>query len=191
MHVGRLAVRAVIGGLFIGHGTQKLFGWFGGPGVAGTEKMMRSLDMEPARQHALLAGATEAGSGVLLSLGLATPLAASAITGTMVTAIRKVHAAKGPWVTNGGYEYNAVLIAACLALAEEGPGDLSLDHLFGLERKGPQWAAAALTAGVAMSALAIGYGKRSKADSDSTYPTRSRNGTTAGDATATTSETTA
>jgi putative oxidoreductase len=112
-----------------------------------------------------MAGATETGAGALLALGLATPLAAAAITGTMVTAIRKVHAAKGPWVTNGGYEYNAVLIAACLALAEEGPGDVSLDHLFGLERTGPRWAAAAFATGVATSSLAIAYGKRSKSGS--------------------------
>jgi putative oxidoreductase len=181
MDVGRLAVRAVIGGLFVGHGTQKLFGWFGGPGIEGTEKMMHSLDMEPARSHALMAGATEAGAGTMLALGLATPLAASAITGTMVTAIRKVHAAKGPWVTNGGYEYNAVLIAACLAVADEGPGDLSLDHVFGVERKGPRWAAAALAIGVASSSLAIAYGKRKKADAEA-YPTDTTDGTTARDA---------
>jgi len=59
MSVGRLGARLVIGALFIGHGTQKIFGWFGGPGRAGTEAMMEHIDMRPAKVHALLAGTTE------------------------------------------------------------------------------------------------------------------------------------
>lgn len=77
MSVGRLAARGVIGGLFIGHGTQKLFGWFGGPGRAGTEAMMESLEMRPAKANALAAGVTETVGGGLLAAGLATPLAAA------------------------------------------------------------------------------------------------------------------
>ena len=65
MKIGRLLVRLVVGGLFIGHGTQKLFGWFDGPGPDGTEQMMYSLDMHPARHNALAAGATEAAGGAL------------------------------------------------------------------------------------------------------------------------------
>lgn len=122
MSVGRLAGRAVIGGLFIGHGGEKLFGWFGGPGRAGTEGMMESLQMRPAKVHALAAGISETAGGALLVTGLATPLAAATLTGVMTTAIRKVHAPNGPWATNGGWEYNAVLIAAVTALAETGAG---------------------------------------------------------------------
>ena len=131
MHVGRLAARVAIGSLFIGHGTQKLFGWFGGPGPEGTEGMMTSLNLHPPRRNALAAGISETAGGALVVAGLATPLAAAGLIGTMATAIRKVHWANGPWAANGGYEYNVVLIAALTALVETGPGDMSLDALLG------------------------------------------------------------
>ena len=158
--VGRLAVRVVIGGLFIGHGTQKLFGWFGGPGRAGTEGMMDSLQMRPAKVHAYAAGVTETVGGGLLVAGLATPAAAAMLTGVMTTAIKKVHLANGPWAANGGWEYNAVLIASLVALTETGPGDLSLDHALGTERTGPAPALGALAAGVGAAALAMWAGGR-------------------------------
>jgi putative oxidoreductase len=83
-----------------------------------------------------------------------TPLGAAAITGTMITAIEKAHAKKGPWLTNGGYEYNVVLIGAALALAETGPGSPSIEAALGHERSGPRWALAALAAGAA-GAIAV------------------------------------
>jgi putative oxidoreductase len=162
MSVGRLVARTVIGGLFIGHGTQKLFGWFGGPGRAGTEAMMESIQMRPARAHAVLAGTTETIGGSLLAAGLATPLASAALTGVMTTAIRKVHLPNGPWAANGGWEYNAVLIAAVTALAETGPGDLSLDRLLGTTRSGPLWALAALATGVGTAFLTMELGRRGR-----------------------------
>lgn len=160
MQIGRLVARTVIGSLFIGHGTQKLFGWYGGPGLAGTEGMMESLDMRPARRNALAAGITETAGGALLAAGLATPLAAASLTGVMITAIRKVHLANGPWAANGGWEYNVVLIAAVLALADDGPGDLSVDALLGLDEPGPAWALGALALGAAASTLTIELGRR-------------------------------
>ncbi|MCW2703914.1 MAG: DoxX family protein [Blastococcus sp.] len=162
MSVGRLVTRTVIGGLFIGHGTQKLFGWFDGPGPAGTAAMMESLDMRPGKVHALLGGITETVGGSLLAAGLATPLASAALTGVMTTAIKKVHLPHGPWAANGGWEYNAVMIGAVTALAETGPGDLSLDHLLGIERSGPAWALAALAAGVGTAALTMAVGSRGR-----------------------------
>ena len=78
MSVGRLVERGLIGGLFIGHGTQKLFGWFGGPGRAGTEGMMTALGMHPAKANALAAGLTETAGGALIVAGLGTPAAAGA-----------------------------------------------------------------------------------------------------------------
>src|SRR5947209_4331600 len=128
MKLGLTALRLVVGGLFAGHGAQKLFGWFGGHGLEGTGHFFESLGLRPGRRHATAAGATEAGGGALLALGLLTPAAAAGLIGTMFTAIRKVHGPKGPWVTDGGYEYNLVLIAAVIALADVGPGDWSLDH---------------------------------------------------------------
>ena len=136
MKIGRLLLRLTVGGFFFGHGTQKLFGWFGGHGLEPTAQMFEGLGMRPGRRNALAAGAAEAGGGAALALGLATPLAAGSLTSVMLTAIHRVHLKNGPWVTNGGYEYNAVLIAAVLALAEVGPGELSLDHALGRERSG-------------------------------------------------------
>jgi putative oxidoreductase len=149
MKIGRLLLRLTVGGFFFGHGTQKLFGWFGGHGIEPTAQMFESLGMRPGQRNAIAAGAAEAGGGAALALGLATPLAAGAITSVMLTAIHRVHLKNGPWVTNGGYEYNAVLIAAALALAEVGPGELSLDHALGQERSGPGWALAAAAIGAA------------------------------------------
>jgi putative oxidoreductase len=161
MSVGRLIERGLIGGLFIGHGTQKLFGWFGGPGREGTEGMMHALQMHPAKANALAAGVTETAGGAAVVLGLGTPAAAAALTGVMTTAVQKVHLANGPWASNGGWEYNAVLIAALAALAETGPGDLSLDHALGLDDlRGPAWALGAVAVGVATAFLTMELGRR-------------------------------
>jgi putative oxidoreductase len=149
MKIGRLLLRLAVGGFFVGHGTQKLFGWFGGHGLEATANAFESMGIRPGRRNAIAAGVAEAGGGALLAAGLATPLAASALTATMVTAIEKVHAKNGPWVTSGGYEYNVVLIAAALALAETGPGPISLDAALGNERTGSKWALFALIAGAA------------------------------------------
>ncbi len=152
MKIGRLLLRFLAGGFFVGHGTQKLFGWFGGSGLKATAEGFEQIGIRPGHRNAVAAGAAEAGGGALLVLGLETPLAAAALTATMITAIRTVHFKNGPWAANGGYEYNAVLIAAALALVEVGPGGLSLDAARGHERSGSGWALAALAAG-ALGAL--------------------------------------
>ena len=149
MKIGRLLLRLTVGGFFFGHGTQKLFGWFGGHGLDATAQMFDGLGMRPGRRNAVAAGVAEAGGGAALALGLATPLAAGTLTSVMLTAINRVHLKNGPWVTNGGYEYNAVLIAAVLALTEAGPGELSLDNAMGRERSGPGWALLAAAIGAA------------------------------------------
>ena len=111
MKLASLAARALIGGLFVGHGLQKLTGAFDGPGLDGFAGMMESMSMHPPRRNALAAGLSETGGGALLAAGLLTPLASPWLTGTMLVAIAKVHASNGPWVTGGGWEYNAVLVA--------------------------------------------------------------------------------
>ncbi len=148
MNVGRLLLRLSVGGFFIGHGTQKLLGWFGGHGLDATAQAFESMGLRPGKHNAIAAGAAEAGGGALLALGLATPLASAALTATMLTAIHRVHLKNGPWAADGGYEYNVVLIAAALTLVEVGPGRPSLDAALGRERSGPGWALAALLAGV-------------------------------------------
>jgi putative oxidoreductase len=154
MSLGKLAIRGVVGPLFIGHGTQKLFGWFGGHGLEGTAGFFeQGIGLRPGKRHATAAGMSEALGGALLTLGAFTPIAASMIIGTMVTAIRKVHAPKGPWVTEGGYEYNAVIIATMFAIAESGPGTPALTP----RMKGTGWALLALGAGVAGSYLVTEY----------------------------------
>jgi putative oxidoreductase len=161
MKLSILLLRLLIGGLFIGHGTQKLFGWFGGHGLEGTGGFFDALGLKPGKSTAIVAGTGEAGGGALLAAGLATPLAGAAITGAMTSAIRHVHAPKGPWVADGGWEYNAVVIASTLAIVEVGPGAVSLDHLLGSERSGTGWALAAAAAGVGGSLATSAYAKRS------------------------------
>ncbi len=153
MDTGRLLLRATVGPLFVGHGTQKLFGWFGGHGLGGTAAAFEQMGMRPGRRHALGAGAAETAAGVLIGLGALTPLAATLVTGVMVTAIRKVHARNGVWVTAGGFEYNAVLIAALAALVEQGPGRPSVDAAALPRLKGPAVAIASIAAGAAGSYL--------------------------------------
>jgi putative oxidoreductase len=160
MSYGLLLLRVVVGLAFVGHGTQKLFGWFGGSGRAGTEAMMDALELRPAKVTALTAGVTETVGGSLLAAGLATPVAAAALTGVMTTAITKVHWRNGPWAANGGWEYNVVLIAAMAALVDTGPGDWSLDHLLKTERSGPGWALGAVALGVGTAAATMAIGRR-------------------------------
>jgi putative oxidoreductase len=155
MKLGRTLARIVIGALMFGHGTQKLFGWFGGHGRAGTAGFFESLGLRPGDRNAVAAGASEAGGGALLALGLATPLAGALISGPMITAIKTVHLPNGPWVTEGGYEYNLVLLAAAFAIVDSGPGPLSLDHALGIERSGLGWALLQLGAAAAGSAAIL------------------------------------
>jgi putative oxidoreductase len=146
MNIGSVALRGVIGPLFVGHGTQKLFGWFGGHGPEATGGFFEGLGLRPGKRHAIAAGTAEALGGALLTLGAFTPLAATMVASTMVTAIRTVHGPKGPWVTDGGWEYNAALIAAMAALVEHGPGSPSVDAGLFPNWKGKGWAAASLGA---------------------------------------------
>lgn len=148
MAFGLLVLRLVVGALFVGHGTQKLFGWFDGPGIEGTRGMYRQLGYPQPRAMAWVAGAAEAGAGGLLVLGWLTPLAAAAVIGVMVNAIGAVHAGNGPWVTDGGWEYNAVLIAAATTFAFTGPGLLALDNGLGWDLAGPLYGLVAVLLGV-------------------------------------------
>src|SRR3954471_20380502 len=152
----RTLLRVLIGGLFVGHGTQKLFGWFGGYGPDGTGQFFESIRLRPGRRHAMLAGASEAGGGALLAAGLFTPLAGALITGVMAQAIRSVKMDKGPFAQDGGWELEALFAAAALVFAEIGPGPVSLDNALGTELSGPGWALLALGAGLAGPAVLVG-----------------------------------
>lgn len=149
MDIALLVLRVVVGLFLAGHGAQKLFGSFGGHGLAGTAGFFDSIGMKPGRRNAIAAGAAELAGGVLLVVGLLTPLAAALVVAVMIVAIVTVHAKSGPWVTDSGWEYNAVLIAVVFALAGAGPGEASLDHAFG-------WMNAITGTGWAFGALAVG-----------------------------------
>lgn len=128
---GLLLIRLVVGLLFVGHGAQKLFGWFGGYGPKGTGGWMESIGIKPGVAMAVLVGIIELGGGLLFAVGLLTPLAAVLLTLTMLGAIVKVHGSNGLWATANGYEYHLVLIAAAIGVALTGAGAFSLDALLG------------------------------------------------------------
>jgi putative oxidoreductase len=147
MNLGLVILRVVVGALFFGHGTQKLFGWFEGHGPDGTGGFFESLGYRPGRDMAILAGVTETGAGMLLVLGLATPLAAAMIIGVMINATMAVHAPKGVWNSDGGYELPLVYSAAAATLAFVGPGSWSVDKAIG-PFQGVLWGLAAIGLGV-------------------------------------------
>jgi putative oxidoreductase len=154
MDLGRLALRATVGPLMIGHGTQKLFGWFGGHGPEGTGGAFEGMGLRPGKRHAQAAGWAETAGGALFTLGALTPVASALISGVMLTAVRTVHLKNGPWNTSGGYEYNVALIGATLALTEVGPGKPSVDGALFPSLKGSGLAVLALAAAAAGSWLA-------------------------------------
>ncbi len=126
-------IRIVVGLLFMGHGAQKLFGWFGGHGVSGTAGWFRSLGLPAATGLTLFVGLCEFLGGLGLALGLLTPFAALAITAVMLGAIATVHWPQGLWVTNNGFEYPLVLLAIAVAVGLAGPGLYALDPYLGLQ----------------------------------------------------------
>jgi putative oxidoreductase len=113
--------------LLVGHGAQKLFGWFGGAGLAGTAGFFRSVGYWPPRLMAGFAGGAELIGGLGLTAGFLTPLAAAAIIGTMLNVGVAVHRHNGPWAADNGYEYPLVLGAAAATLGFTGAGAASVD----------------------------------------------------------------
>jgi putative oxidoreductase len=143
-----LAARLTVGFLMFGHGAQHLFGWWGGPGVNGIAAGLAHLGYSPARFFAALLGASEVTGGVLLMLGLLTPLGAAAVIGVLTNAIVTVHWSHGPFGANG-YEYPLLLAVAAATLAFTGPGQLSLD-------RGWRWSHGGALPGLVSLALGIG-----------------------------------
>jgi putative oxidoreductase len=148
MDVGLLLLRLLLGALFVGHGTQKLFGLFGGHGPERTAGFMHSLGYRPGRRAALLAGTAETTAGVLLVLGFLTPVGSAIVVGVMLNAILAVHLPNGVWNTEGGYEMNLVYAMAALMPAFAGPGVVSMDAALGLTLRGAAWGLGALGLGV-------------------------------------------
>jgi putative oxidoreductase len=138
-NLAALLLRLVLGSLLAGHGSQKLFGWFNGPGMEGTTGFMEMLGLKPGRPWAVLAGLSEFGGGVLALLGFLNPVGPISIIGSMAMATATAHRGKPIWVTEGGAELPVTNIAASTALILNGPGKYSLDRLFGIRL--PAWIA--------------------------------------------------
>jgi putative oxidoreductase len=153
--IGLLILRVVVGGLLIGHGTQKLFGWFGGYGFAGTRGFLGSqLRLRPAGLWTAAAGLSEAGGGLLLAVGLLDPLGSLGIVAAMLMAIVLAHWPR-LWATNNGFEYPLVLATVAVAAALAGPGAISLDHVLGIVLPEPATFVAGLVAVVLGCGVAL------------------------------------
>jgi len=145
MDIGLLLLRLTLGLTLAAHGTQKLFGWFGGPGLDATGQFFEMIGFIPGRRHAVRAGLAETGGGLLL---VAHAGCGGASIHVMLVAAVTVHIKKGFFAQNGGYEHTLVLGIAALTLAFTGPGSLSLDALLGYYLSGRFWGMAALFVGV-------------------------------------------
>jgi putative oxidoreductase len=148
MEVGLFLIRLIIGLTLAAHGSQKLFGAFGGGGIQGTGAWLDSIGFAPGRRSAYLAGGSELVGGVLLAVGLFTPLGAAMVIGVMLVAGAAGHGGKGFFVTRGGWEYTFVLGGVAAALAFTGPGLLSVDGALGMSFHGILWGFLALIAGL-------------------------------------------
>ncbi|MBB2483489.1 DoxX family protein [Bacillus sp. APMAM] len=126
--LGLLLIRVILGASFAAHGSQKLFGWFGGHGLAGTGGFFESIGITPGKTMAFLAGLGELVGGLLFAFGLLTPIGTILIALTMIVAIAKVHGPNG-WIKPNGYEYNLLLIVVAIGVALVGPGTYAIDAL--------------------------------------------------------------
>ena len=158
-----LILRVALGLIVAAHGSQKLFGWFGGHGFTGTTGFLASLGFRPAWFWGLLGGLGEFGGGLLLALGLLNPLAGAAISAAMLMAVLKFHWSKGFWGTKGGYEYPLVLGLLGAVLALTGPGSYALDTLLGFSLAAPLiWVILVLAALVVLVGIATSHKPASK-----------------------------
>jgi putative oxidoreductase len=130
--IGLLILRLAVGGLLTGHGSQKLFGWFSGPGLKGMAGLLESLGLEPGTPWATAAAGSEFGGGVLTTLGFLQPLGPLGTMGAMIMATVKAHWGKPIWASKGGAELPVINMAAALALTLTGPGRFSLDYVLGI-----------------------------------------------------------
>ena len=153
--LGLFMLRLVIGGLLWAHGAQKLFGWFGGFGLNGTGAYLASLGFRPGRAFAVLAGLAEAAGGLLLALGLFTPLAGATLLGVLLVVGVAGHGSRGVWSHQGGYEYPLVLAVVVSAVAFAGPGAYALDNLLPGPATGADVGLAATLVGLAGGTLAL------------------------------------
>ncbi len=159
MDLALLVLRLVVGLTFAAHGAQKLFGAFGGPGIAGTAGFFEQIELRPGKLHAWAAGIAEFFGGLAIALGIVTPVPAAALIAVMTAAVITVHLKNGFFVTNQGYEFNLALAAALFALAGIGAGGWSLDNALGIDMTGTGWALGALGVGLIGGIVAVMSGR--------------------------------
>jgi len=172
MEYGMILLRVVAGLALAAHGSQKLFGLFGGSGPVGTRTFFAGLGFRAPLAMAFVAGLSELGGGLLFAFGLLTPFAALAITIVMLNAIGSVHWRKGFFNSAGGFEYNLLIIATGLAVTAAGPGRFSLDHAFGWAGSisGPWWALAVFILAPMIALVTLTLGRRPQAPRQSDEP---------------------
>ena len=175
MDIGLLLIRLAAGLTIAAHGAQKLWGTFGGPGLKGTAGFVESLGFKPGRPYAWALGVAEAASGLALAAGFLTPFGAMAMIAVMVVAILAVHAEKGFFAADGGYELPLLIAVAAAGVAFTGPGAYSLDAALDWSLGGTAWGWAALVVGSLASAavlVARELGQRRSAPGATSAPSR-------------------
>jgi putative oxidoreductase len=162
MSSGLLLLRIAVGSIMAAHGAQKLFGWWGGPGMSGTARMCSSLAYRAPFLMARGLVVAEFGGGLSLATGFLTPLGALAVTVVMLNAIYVIHWPKGFFNGNGGYEFNLLIAASAVALAAIGPGRFSIDHALGWDDNisGVWWGLGVAGAAILVSFLTLTVGRR-------------------------------
>jgi putative oxidoreductase len=163
--LGMLVIRLALGPMLILHGYNKLFGT---GGLAGTTRWFEGLGLRPAWLHARLAPVNEIGAGLLMSLGLLTPLACAAFVGLMATATLTDHRGKGYFVFKGGWEYTLLVGIVAVGVAAIGPGDWSIDHALGWHLEGPLWALGSAVLGLVSAGLLLATSYRPVTESAAT-----------------------
>jgi putative oxidoreductase len=162
MSYGLLLLRLAVGSIMAAHGAQKLFGWWGGPGMQGTAGMCSNLAYRAPFLMACGLALSEFGGGLALATGFLTPLGALAVTVVMINAVYLIHWPKGFFTANGGYEFNLLIASAAIALAATSPGRFAIDRAIGWDDNisGLWWGLGVLAAAVVVGFTTLTVGRR-------------------------------
>ena len=166
--LGLLVLRLAVGLIVAGHGAQKLFGWWGGPGMTGWTGAMTRMRIRPPAAWAWISALGEFAGGLLVALGLLSPVGSLALVGSMLVAIALVHWPKGFWVSKGGFEFNLLIVGAAAAVAIAGPGAYSIDAALGIHLPEPLVLIAGTVATIA--GVCVALSTRSPAEATKPQP---------------------